>query len=201
MLPKIDSFSRTSQQETQAKGWCESLVAIGDKLHATGKLPTEAQKQTIKSIAQSLETVNPTSNPASSSLMGGQWRLVFSDSPGVSSGKVGPFWTGRVYQDVDLAEKLYYNILEVGAKEKPWLKACLKATWKEVDASTWEVEFEDITIDVFGKSYVRQFNNVKRYWQISYLSSTVRIMRGRRPERKEEDAFLFVLQKDNGEGR
>ena len=114
---------------------------------------------------------------------------------------MGPFWTGRVYQDVDLGSKVYYNILEVGSKEKPWLKACLKATWTEVDASTWEVIFEDITIDVFGKSYVRQFQNVTRYWDISYLSSEVRIMRGRRPERKAEDAFLFVLQRDNGEGR
>ena len=102
------SFSKPAQQRVQAKGWRDSITQL---CVAALPRPTKAQAETIKSVAQSLETVNPTQQPALSPYVDGQWRLLYSNSPGVSSGRVGPF-TGRVYQDVDLDKKEceYINI-------------------------------------------------------------------------------------------
>ena len=103
-------------------------------------------------------------------------------------------WICSVHTDV--------NILEVGKQgKKPWLEARLVATWTIKDDITWEVIFQTVTIKIFGLNFVQKFKNVTRYWVMTYLDANLRIMRGRRPQRKEEDAYWFVLARDNGEGR
>lgn len=205
-LPRIDqAFQLKPQQRAvQAKGWRESLVQIGRKLMTSdADPPPRAQKETIRSVAESLETVNPTPKPALSPMSDGQWKCLYTDAPGPSGGKLGPF-VGRVYQDVDMAAKKYVNILECGKKgaEQPWLAARLVATWDVVDDATWEVKFEHVEVTAWGRRVVhREFKNVSRIWKITYLDPELRVVRARRPEKREDQAFLFVLQRDGGVGR
>ncbi len=208
VLPSIQSFERPNQQLVQAQGWRDSLVSMGNLLIESGAEPTKAQKETIRSIAEALESVPSAPRPALSPNLDGQFKLLFSDSGGVSSGRVGPFGViaGRVYQDINLQDKSYVNIItcKKPGKQKPWLEARLTATWEVVGDKTWQVFFQDVTVDLFGKRILTQrFNNVMRVWDMTYLDARgdVRIMRGRRPQRKAEDAFLFVLQRDNGVNR
>jgi hypothetical protein len=205
-LPRLDSAFqlKPKQKLVQAQGWRESLIAMGNQLISQPiDPPLRAQKETIRSIAESLETTeSPTPRPALSKLSNGSWKCLYTDAPGPSGGKLGPF-VGRVYQDVDMDEKQYVNILKVGMKgSKPWLEAKLIATWEVVDDETWEVKFEHVQISAWGKQVLfKRFGDVRRIWKITYLDQQLRIMRARRPEKREDQAFLFVLQRDNGLGR
>lgn len=204
-LPRIDTaFQLKPQQKlVQAQGWKESLIQIGTKLMSSeADPPSRAQKQTIRSIAESLETVNATPSPALSPLSTGTWKCLYSDAPGPSGGRLGPF-VGRVYQDVDMAAKKYVNILQVGKKgTAPWLSARLVATWEVKDAETWEVQFQHLELRVWGRRLLHQeFKDVRRLWKMTFLDEQLRVVRARRPEKREDQAFLFVLQRDNGMGR
>lgn len=187
----------------QAKGWRESLVSIGRKLiSAEIDPPPRAQKETIRSIAESLETVNPTAKPALSPMSNGQWKCLYTDAPGPSGGKLGPF-LGRVYQDIDMAAKRYVNILECGKKgADPWLAARLVASWDVVDEDTWEVRFENVEVTAWGRRLgFKEFKNVSRLWKMTYMDDQIRVLRARRPQKREDQAWLFVLQRDDGVGR
>lgn len=205
-LPRIDTaFALKPQQKfVQAEGWKQSLVQIGNQLiRSEVDPPTRAQKATIRSIAESLETINnPTPRPALSELPGGMWKCLYTNAPGPSGGKLGPF-VGRVYQDVNMASKQYANILKVGKKgTEPWLTARLVATWEVKDEDTWEVLFKHLELRVFGRAVLhREFKNVRRLWRMTYLDDQLRIMRAKRPGKADDQAFLFVLQRDNGVGR
>jgi len=108
--------------------------------------PPRAQKETIRSVAEALETVNATPRPALSKFSDGAWKCLYTNAPGPSGGKLGPF-IGRVYQDVDLARMQYVNVLKVGRKgAEPWLEARLVATWDVVEDDTWEVKFEHVEV-------------------------------------------------------
>jgi len=210
VLPQLDSFKLIpSQKNVQAQGWRDTLVSIGNELHRSSSLPTKAQKETIRSIALALETVQPTPTkaPALSPLVQGRWALLYTDAPGISSGRIGPFGIikGRVFQEVDLATKGYVNILEVNKPgQAPWLEARLTAGFEVVDEKDWEVTFNDVVGFLRGKQVVKQvFSGVSRVWTHTYLDREggVRIMRARRPEKRPEEAFLFVLvRRGEGEG-
>jgi len=69
-----------------------------------------------------LESNNPSKRPARSNLVDGNWRLLWSDAPGFSSGMVGPF-QGDAFQDVVIAQKQYTNILNLwGTNGKPFFE-------------------------------------------------------------------------------
>ncbi|GAB5033145.1 harpin binding protein 1 [Nannochloropsis oceanica] len=216
VLPQLDSFKLIPSQKTvQAQGWRDTLVSIGNELHRSSSLPTKAQKETIRSIALALETVQPTPTkaPALSPFNQGRWALLYTDAPGISSGRIGPFGLikGRVFQEVDLTTRGYVNILEVSKPgQAPWLEAKLTAEFQVVDDTDWEVTFKDVVGMLRGKQVVKQvFSGVSRVWTHTYLDREggVRIMRARRPEKRPEDAFLFVLvrrkerEREEGEGR
>src|SRR6056297_1821353 len=208
VLPSIDSFQLIpDQQKVQAQGWRDSLVSIGKQLSTSGILPSKAQKMTIRSIAVALETVKPmpTRAPALSSMVQGRWSLLYTDAPGISSGRIGPFGVikGRVSQEVELASKAYTNILRVAKPgHEPWLEARLTASFDVLNDTDWEVTFEDVVGLLRGKQVVRQvFSGVQRIWTHTYLDPTgrVRVMRARRPERQPDEAFLFVFVRE-GDG-
>lgn len=112
---------------------------------------------------------------------------------------------------MDLTTRGYVNILEVSKPgQAPWLEAKLTAEFQVVDDTDWEVTFKDVVGMLRGKQVVKQvFSGVSRVWTHTYLDREggVRIMRARRPEKRPEDAFLFVLvrrkerEREEGEGR
>jgi hypothetical protein len=51
----------------------------------------ESQRADIEALITALEALNPTPLPASSGLVDGNWRVVYSTAPAPSNGSLGPF--------------------------------------------------------------------------------------------------------------
>ena len=73
---------------------------------------TESQRIDIEALITNLECLNPTDKPASSPLVDGNWRVVYSTAPPPSNGSLGPF-KGTAFQDISLADNSYANVLTV----------------------------------------------------------------------------------------
>eukprot|EP00802_Teleaulax_amphioxeia_P008404 Tamp_08413.p4 GENE.Tamp_08413~~Tamp_08413.p4 ORF type:complete len:178 (-),score=30.40 Tamp_08413:1136-1669(-) len=94
--------------------------------------------------------VSPTQNIATSPIVDGVWKLIFTTTTGSSGGKLGPF-VGNVFQDIRYSDGKYYNILRLGPVE-----AVLSAHWDVVNNDKWDVTFDDIKLDVFGLTLVNK---------------------------------------------
>jgi len=162
-----------------------------------GVYASKEQRETIASITSALEACNPTSKPASSDLMNGYWRLLYTDfAPAApSSGKLGPF-VGKVYQKLDAKNNKIYNILDISL---PPIKGQLEAKQSVFDSSTWAIKFEQATNSIFGIPlrpvlFPQDDANAQiRLWQITYLDANFRVMRAKKPGAVE--SFLFVLKR------
>ena len=64
---------------------------------ANGTDRTDAQREVVADVLTAIETFNEVPAPARVDLTGTDWELLYTDSSGNSSGKIGPF-LGRVTQ-------------------------------------------------------------------------------------------------------
>lgn len=77
------------------------------------------------------------------------------------------------------------------------VQAILTATWQIVSDATWKVKFDGIAVSILGqKLFTQKFNEVYRIWDMPYLDNDLRIMKGRRPECDADDAFIFVMERE-----
>jgi len=153
----------------------------------------DSTRRAVEAALAALEAANPTPSPALSHGMAGEW--AYSDAPPPSNGVLGPF-TGRAFQNIDLAAGEYENLLKVGDGDRPWLSASLVATWEVLDDSTWKVFFRDITIRLGGVPLLRKrFQDTTRVWKVTYLDADTRIMRAGRTGAPEDD-FVFYMQRE-----
>ncbi|CAM9532500.1 unnamed protein product [Discosporangium mesarthrocarpum] len=100
---------------------------------------TQDSRRRIEELVKELNKLNPTAEPALSPLISGKWRMLFTNVPGPSSGRVGPF-VGDVYQDINAEKQRIRNILELGPE---WaLRGALEADVEVLDGSNWAINFD-----------------------------------------------------------
>lgn len=178
---------------------------------------TESQRRDIEGLITALESLNPTPEPASSQLVDGNWRVVYSTAPPPSNGSIGPF-KGTAFQEISLANKSYANVLTVPPND--WLGARLLADWKALhrrdldedggrgEGRLWVVDFKSVTVTLFGVVlFTKRFTGTTRVWDQTYVDADTRVVRaartmeglereaarGRRAEAGEEDDCVFVM--------
>lgn len=177
----------------------DKIYSITSQCQPNGLPASPTQQQAIRSFVDEIELVNPTSNPAYSSLMNGYWKMLYTDftPAAASSGKLGPF-VGDVYQDLDSTQATIRNILKI---RFPPIDGALVASQRVRDSNTWEIEFDRIENSIFGVPLpVKKFKTQEiRLWQIAFLDNELRILRARRPEKDSTESFIFVLVRVNKE--
>lgn len=111
------------------------LIENTDDCQPNGLNATPEQRQSIKKLAETLESFNPISNPALSPSMNGFWRMLYTDfePAAASSGKLGPF-VGEVFQDLDMSQGKIKNILKI---KFPPIEGALVANASIRDKKTW----------------------------------------------------------------
>ena len=158
---------------------------------------TDAQRASLEAVICELEALNPTPDPASSPLVDGNWRVVYSTAPPPSNGSLGPF-KGVAYQDISLADGSYVNVLAVPPND--WLGARLVAGWDAVKDETgragrlWVVDFRSVTVRLFGCDlFTKTFEDTTRVWDMTYVDEDTRVVRAARTMRG--------LRKEGARGR
>ena len=117
-----------------------------------------------------------------------------------SSGKLGPF-TGDVYQELDPRNGIIKNLLNIDFSLVK-LRGGLVAHQSIHDNKTWRVDFKY----VFNRALVGgttlgdskttfEPGKESRLWRITYLDDNLRILRARRLEAPENEAYIFVLER------
>ena len=144
----------------------------------------------------------------------GTWRVLYTNAPPPSDGTLGPL-RGESFQVVDASKRRYENVLSVPPES--WLRVVLRARYEPmdaVDARTWKVRFEDVTVRLFDRfdAVKKTFdpNATTRIWQTTYLDENCRIVRagrteeavreararGRKAKAGDEDDCLFVMVRE-----
>lgn len=145
--------------------------AAGDK---NGTDRDDAQRARVASILADVESLADDPAPARKDLSGTSWSLLYTDSGGNSSGKIGPF-VGRVTQVFAPApgEGRYRNVVEIGP-----LVVELSAVAEELQPDKLKVTFLDTAALAFGKELVRKSFPEGRAgtWRMAYVGEEVRVL-------------------------
>ncbi|EKX44195.1 hypothetical protein GUITHDRAFT_109982 [Guillardia theta CCMP2712] len=169
----------------------------------------------VKEKATELAKLNPTQRQATSPMLDGKWRLVFSTTKGPSSGMLGPF-VGDVFQDIVLEQEKYFNILELG-----FVEAVLSAHWDVMGQEKWRVFFDDIQFSLFGiPVFKKEFSSSQRdqvlegldtlggtekearssnnggIWDMAYCNDTLRVLWAYGVQREASKASIYVLERE-----
>ena len=185
---KKESLERLEKTTNLKKSLIELTKGTNNGLKATDETRSE-----IAAIAKSLAAFNGIKSIASSPAMTGNWKLLYTTNGGNSAGKLGPF-VGRVDQTIDVPSNRYINYVRVGPGV---LQGALSASWDNINANTWKVNFLDIEIKVFGIPVKKNvFNDVSGIWKMTFLDDDLRILyaQGRSKEVNEEN--IYILGKD-----
>lgn len=140
-----------------------------------------------------LEDANVTKDLATSDLLNGSWKLVYSSNGGSSAGKLGPF-VGEVEQlirlntgtdaDADAGNDDYINYVRLGNGA---VEGALTATWDVLSDEKWEVKFETLKFKVLGVTLVEKDLNARGIWRMTYLDEDFRILYAASKAVAEED--------------
>jgi len=115
----------------------KSQVLVAIEPTRRGLSADASKKLVVETKIRALEAKCPIKEPARDARMAGEWEVLYTTAPPPSNGQLGPF-VGVAKQDIDLVNKTYKNILEVGRNNNIWLSAVLQATWEEWDGSLLE---------------------------------------------------------------
>lgn len=175
---------------------CAELLKV-----APNGLEANADEQAkIAKLVTKLESKNPTSTPARSELMGGFWRMLYTDmEPAPSSGKLGPF-IGAVYQDLRPEEDQILNLLKVGF---PPIRGGLTADLQIISDDTWRITFDNVQ-QFLGpfKVQTKVFDKVTpevRLWKVTFLDDDIRVLRAKKEDASDEESFIFVMERSEPE--
>lgn len=160
-----------------------------------GLKATVQQRLDILSLIEIMEASNPTRNPATSKLMEGFWKLVYTTAEtGGNVGKFGPF-VGDVYQDLNPSQYLIQNIADV---KFPPIRGVLVADQLVNDKTSWKITFDKLEVSVFGVKFIKKKfpANIVRLWEITYLDRDLRILRARQPEKSRDESQIFLLVRE-----
>ena len=132
---------------------------------------TPERRATVEALVQELERSNSNLQPASLPLRNTSWTLLYSNTSGNSSGKLGPF-VGRVTQEFDEQDG-FANTVDLGV-----LKVTLNATYETKNDQIIVVRFRNTELCVFGfKLFSKAFERTAvGSWKVTYASSDLRIL-------------------------
>jgi len=151
-----------------------------------------------------------------SPLLGGSWKVQYTDCVPPSNGKLGPL-RGEAFQHVDLENRFYVNELRIGGDK---LTAKLNADYVEWDgvipsstvpkfidrfakdncddpgAYSWLVTFRNIEFALFGvKVFTMKFpEGTTRVWKHSYVDETTRVTRAGRTGATDDEYVFFMTR-------
>jgi PAP_fibrillin len=177
-----------------------------------GLLSTETEKQTILAAIATLEESNPTAFPTSaSSLLDGNWRLIYTTSKSLLNIERIPLCKlGQIYQCIRVNTNRIYNLAEIYGL--PYLEGLVGvvAQYQAIDHHRIEVKFER---SIIGLQRLINYNspdyfiqrietgqklsaidfgintNEQQGWlDITYIDNNLRISRG-------NEGSVFVLTK------
>ena len=161
-------------------------AASGD---ANGTDLTEEDRSEVESILSVIESLCPTDNRAEvhvdGTLAGTDWELIYTDSAGNSSGKIGPF-VGKVKQVFKPADGggpgTYTNVVELfGGVFTVKLDAVAEVmgTSKDEAGDKLKVTFVDTSVWVLGNELFRKPFPEGRSgtWVMKHVSETLRVLR------------------------
>jgi len=166
-----------------------SLAALIDRLRAAagtknGTDLDEHAEAKVKAIVRELSARDDSApDPNTIDLAGTNWDLLYSDSAGNSSGKLGPF-VGRVTQRFsdERGSGKYANVVRLGpltlslaAVAAPVEKSKKKSDEKN---ESLRVTFVDLAVDVFGKRALNKPFPPGRAgtWRMAYASDAIRVL-------------------------
>lgn len=174
------NYSKRSDEKydiaNQLMSTCTNFGQVGSKL-------TEEEQSTIDDIVSKL-TPYSDSSPAKIELKGNH-NLVYSASPGGSSGAIGPF-VGKVTQSFP-NETQFINRVEF---LNGIVKIELNAERKVLDDNRIKVVFKETAVKVFGKEVVRKEVKGQGVW--SYVFGGIVSLKNGNGE--EEEYLLRVLK-------
>ena len=161
-------------------------AASGD---ANGTDLTEEDRSEVESILSVIESLCPTDNRAEvhvdGTLAGTDWELIYTDSAGNSSGKLGPF-VGKVKQVFKPADAdgggpgTYTNVVELfGGVFTVKLDAVAEVVGKDEAGDKLKVTFVDTSVWVLGSELFRKPFPEGRSgtWVMKHVSETLRVLR------------------------
>ena len=144
--------------------------AAGDK---NGTDLDDAQRARVASILADVESLADDPAPARKDLSGTVWSLLYTDSGGNSSGKIGPF-VGRVTQVFAPApgEGRYRNVVEIGP-----VVVELSAVAEEVRPDTLKVTFLDTAARVWEGVGAKTVSAGRAgTWRMAYVGEDARVL-------------------------
>jgi PAP_fibrillin len=118
-----------------------ALAAAAGKRNGTDR--SASQREALSALVERLAAANPTREPAKVDLRNSDWELVYTDSSGNSSGKLGPL-TGKVSQVFD-GDAGYANVVALGP-----LEVRLEASYTVKSGKALVVQFESIGVSLAG---------------------------------------------------
>ncbi|MDA9081487.1 PAP/fibrillin family protein [Candidatus Dependentiae bacterium] len=159
-------------------------AASGD---ANGTDLTEEDRSEVESILSVIESLCPTDNRAGvhvdGTLAGTDWELIYTDSAGNSSGKLGPF-VGKVKQVFKPTNGggpgTYTNVVELfGGVFTVKLDAVAEVVGKDEAGDKLKVTFVDTSVWVLGAELFRKPFPEGRSgtWVMKHVSETLRVLR------------------------
>jgi len=152
-----------------------------------GVKASETTREAMAALVADLEKVNPTKKLTSSSLIDGDWALLYTTNDGSSAGKLGPF-VGTVFQEVDLDSAVYDNVVALGP-----LTGRLKATWSVESNTQWTVKFQTLVLSLFGIPLKQQELSAVGTWRMTYLDEDFRILYAQGGKNiKKENVYILA---------
>jgi hypothetical protein len=165
------------------------VLQIIERARSLGPVGLDCSEEEQASLVEEAKEIAALSDdqPARSQLTG-LHNLVYSASPGGSSGKVGPF-VGKVTQEF-VDDKTFYNAVEFGP-----LKISLRAEREVKSDTAIKVTFRETTVTLFGNKVTSKImENSGGVWKYLF-SGVVTSEDGRRKlVRLMETPSLFVLE-------
>ena len=183
----VRNIISTGNGDSSRDNLANQLIAKCKKLGQVGSKLSEEERASIDDIANMLSAFSD-SSPAKYELSGDH-DLIYSASPGGSSGAIGPF-VGKVTQSFLDAEK-FINRVELlnGA-----LKIELNAERKVLDDTRIRVMFKQTVVSLFGNEVLRKDVKGQGVWNCDFAGVVNLPLNASDSDTETERVFLRVLK-------
>ena len=182
---KIPSLRSASSDASDSDASPASLAALIDRLRAAagtknGTDLDEHAEAKVKAIVRELSARDDSApDPNTIDLAGTNWDLLYSDSAGNSSGKLGPF-VGRVTQRFsdERGSGKYANVVRLGPLTLSLAAVAAPVEKSDEKNESLRVTFVDLAVDVFGKRALNKPFPPGRAgtWRMAYASDAIRVL-------------------------
>ena len=181
---RLIAHRSASDADASPEGSAASLSSVVDRLRAAAgtangtDLDSSGEAKVKLIINELCARDDSMPNPAAIDLANTNWDLVYSDSSGNSSGKLGPF-VGKVeqrFKDEPSSGK-YENIVKLGPLTLS-LAAVAEPLEKSKKNESLRVTFVDLTVSAFGRQVLTKPFPPGRAgtWRMAYASEKVRVL-------------------------